>query len=410
MGEGREVLSLVRDPRIRLYWSGQFLSAVGSSVWGIALPLLALRETGSSLSVAFALLVSIIPEALTGPWVGALADKYSKLTAVVFLDVGRALLYFIAAFTDSLARGWLSVSLLLVVAFLEALLRMWCIGAKAGLLKAFESEGYDLQKLYALDRGLQLTARIVGWIAGGLVVSGLGTVAALLLNGLSFALAAAMSALARLPLGTSSQQQEATQWQLAVEGFRYLKRTPEALRPIAMMATLNLLIPAYAFGLPILAQEFWGGARDLGLAFAAFAGGGVIASIVLGKGKSRRFQDSLIWGAIAIAGGLTVAVANVPSAIGIFLVATVGLISDTVAILVNARVLEVTDGAYVGRVSVLSSVANRVTSSLVILSLGITIPPAEIRHAMSGLGMSIGVLSLIAMTRATLIARSCSYR
>ncbi len=136
----------------------------------------------------------------------------------------------------------------------------------------------------------------------------------------------------------------------------------------------------------------------------------MIASIVLGKGKSRRFQDSLIWGAIAIAGGLTVAVANVPSAIGIFLVATVGLISDTVAILVNARVLEVTDGAYVGRVSVLSSVANRVTSSLVILSLGITIPPAEIRHAMSGLGMSIGVLSLIAMTRATLIARSCSYR
>jgi len=406
----KKSLSLVSDPRIRLYWGGQFLSTVGSNIWGIALPLLAIKETGSSLSVALTLLVTSVPELVIGPWAGALADRYSKRTMVIALDGARALLYFIAMLAVSRISGWLALSLLLVVAFLEALVRMWYIGAKAGLLKAFGSEGYQLQKLNALDRGLQNTARIVGLIAGGFVVAEFGTVTALLANSLSFALAAIASGVARLPIGVSSQRQGETRWQFAIEGFRYLKSAPAARELVIRQAILNLLIPVYAFGLPILAHEFWRSAECLGFAFGAFAGGGLIASVVLGRKRSLRLQAPHIWGAIAAAGGLTVAVAGVPPAIGIVLVGVVGLISHAMAITLNTRLLEIVDGMYVGRVSVLSAVANRISSSLVILVLGVATSPAEIRQAMGGVGMSIGVLSLLAMARAATHRRSIRQR
>ena len=392
-------LSLIRDPRICFYWGGQFLSTIGSNIWGIALPLLAIRETGSSLSVALTLLVTSVPELVIGPWAGALADRYSKRTTVIALDGARALLYFIAMLAVSRINGWSALSLLLVVAFVEALVRMWYIGAKSGLLKAFGSEGYGLQKLNALDRGLQNAARIIGLIVGGFVVAEFGTVTALLANSLSFALAAIASGVARLPIGASSQRQSETRWQFAIEGFRYLKSAPAARDLVIRQAILNLLIPAYAFGLPILAYEFWRNAEYLGFAFGAFAGGGLIASVVLGRRRSPRVQAPHIWGAIAAAGGLTVAVAGMPPAIGIVLVGVVGLISHAAAITLNARLLEIVDGTHIGRVSVLSAVANRISSGLVILVLGVATSPAKIRQAMGGVGMSIGVLSLIALIK-----------
>jgi len=88
------------------------------------LPLLAIRETGSSLSVALTLLVTSVPELVIGPWAGALADRYSKRTTVIALDGARALLYFIAMLAVSRINGWSALSLLLVVAFVEALVRM----------------------------------------------------------------------------------------------------------------------------------------------------------------------------------------------------------------------------------------------------------------------------------------------
>ena len=391
----KQSLSLLRDPRIILYWSGQFLSIVGSNIWGIALPLLAIRETNSSLSVALTLLVSSIPELVLGPWAGALADRYNKRIAIIVLDAIRALLYLIAMFAIMQIRGWLALSLLLSVAFMESLTKMWYVGAKAGVLHAFGNEGYDLQQLNAFDRGVQNAARIFGWVVGGFIVAEFSTVIALFANALSFALAAIASGIARLPAGIStSPRQGESQWKFALEGFYYLKRVSAARVVVIRQAILNLLIPAYAFGLPLLAHEFWRKVEYLGLAFGAFTGGGLLASGIAARKRISRFQDWHLWGAIAGAGGLTAILAGASPKISVVLMGMIGLIVHLVTIIHQTRILEIVEGTYVGRVSVLSAVANRITSSLVILALGVAIAPSEVQQAMLGLGLGIGALSL----------------
>jgi len=303
-------------------------------------------------------------------------------------------------------NGWSALSLLLVVAFLEALVTMSYTRAKAGLLKAFGNEGYGLQKLNSLDRGLQNAARIIGLISGGFVVARFGTVAALLANGLSFALAAIASSAARLPRGIFSHPESQAKWRFAIEGFRYLKHASVARGVIITQATLNMLIPAYAFGIPILVHEFWGSAEYLGLAFGAFAGGGLLSSIALGRKRSPRLSSAYVWGGIGFAGGLTIAVAYTRPTIGIALIAVVGLIAHGVAITLSAQLLEIVQGILIGRVSALSAVANRISSGLVILFLGVVTSPSDIRQAIGGVGISTAVLSIIIMIRTATHKRS----
>ena len=61
-----------------LFSLGKFVSIFGASIYSFAMGLHVLEITGSGLSFAMTLIVSIIPMLIINPFAGVVADKFDK--------------------------------------------------------------------------------------------------------------------------------------------------------------------------------------------------------------------------------------------------------------------------------------------------------------------------------------------
>src|SRR5215472_18097644 len=75
-----------------LLWSGQTISAVGTQVSGIALPLLILAITRSPAVAGFAGALRAFPYIIFSLPVGALIDRWNRKIVMILCDSGRAVL------------------------------------------------------------------------------------------------------------------------------------------------------------------------------------------------------------------------------------------------------------------------------------------------------------------------------
>src|SRR5689334_17589901 len=74
-----------------LYWSGQLISSMGSSITAVVLPLLVFTITNSPLDLGIAAALDILPYLLFGLFIGAWVDRLDRKKIMIIADVGRAL-------------------------------------------------------------------------------------------------------------------------------------------------------------------------------------------------------------------------------------------------------------------------------------------------------------------------------
>ena len=281
MVRGRRLLVDVRPLRageFRRLWAAGIVTALGSQLTAVVVPLQIYEFSGSSAYVGLAGLVSLAPMAAAALWGGALADVRDRrrvlLTTTLGIGVTSLLLW---------AQAWANLRsvavLLALVAVQQAL-----FGANSTVSRAVTPR-LVRPELLAAANALQSTVLLSAGITGPLLAGGLLPVVGSRTLYLADAVAvcATVWAVWRLPAlppdGAGERRQSAVLRQIA-DGVRFVTRRQVLLVVyLADFAALSLGLPTALF--PQLAAETFR-PSDIGVLYAAVSAGGVLAGLFSG--------------------------------------------------------------------------------------------------------------------------------
>jgi Major Facilitator Superfamily len=282
-----------------LLWVGQTVSLLGDGMlWVILTWQLAVVWHRAALLGAL-LTVRIVGELAALALGGWIVDRLRRRTVVLAADVGRALV--LAALAVTLTRNHRPLPLMLELAAFGLL-----TGIFRPALVAWVPELVTRTALPAANSALTIStqASLVGGPAVGALLMGLGqTRLALLLDGVSFAVAALCS----LPLPSrASVASRASPLAQAAEGFRIVRRMTWIGGTILLASILNIgTITAQRVALPSAAATRFGHLGGYGTILVAMGVGAVVTALAFARvAEPRRL------GQTAYAGMLTFSLAT----------------------------------------------------------------------------------------------------
>ncbi|HWZ42039.1 MAG TPA: MFS transporter [Candidatus Saccharimonadales bacterium] len=280
------VIIALRHRDFRLFWSGNFLSNIGTWMQNVAQGWLVLELTNSPFwlgVVSFAATFPILLLALVG---GVIADHVDKRRLLIYTQ-----------------------SAMMVFAFMMAALaythhiKVWGIALLAmgtGIAMALTTPSYqalvpqlvpreELANAIALNAAQFNMSRVVGPTLGGFAMALVGVSGNFFLNGLSYM--AVIIALSRIRYGSSTQLEEGQFWQKLKQGFRYVFGHEEMKLLVWLSAISSLLAVPYLAFAPYFAREILHtNARGLGILMACSGLGAFLAAVSIafqGRGKRR---------------------------------------------------------------------------------------------------------------------------
>jgi MFS family permease len=283
---GRTFKSVREHRNYRLYFGGQAVSFTGTWVQQIAASWLVLQLTHSPVAVGALALTQLLPVTVLGLFVGTLLDRY---------DVRR-----IAIVCELTALVLAAVLAALTLAHVVSVWEIYALAVMQGVVQAIDGPARhslvfqmvgpaDLANAVALNSSLGTTGRVLGPAIGGFVVATGGAGVAFALNSASFlGELLALLAIDTTKLHRPIRDQGATVVQGAVDGLRFVARSPRA--GVAFFAVLLLATFCFNFNvlLPLVADRtLRAGAGTFGLIAAVFGAGALVgAALNARRGKA----------------------------------------------------------------------------------------------------------------------------
>ncbi len=269
-------LSPLRHRDFRNLWLGQATSSLGSQLTIVAVPFQVYALTRSTIAVGAVGVVEAAPWLISGVLGGALADRLDRRRLMLIADALMAMTSGVLA-VNSLS-GHPNLFLLYAMVFAAA--------APAALHRtAMRSSiprlvGVELMvPAGQLENVYYQTGAIAGPALAGLVIAGLGLPAAYAVDAVTFCVSFAL--VWRLAPLAPLHDAEPLGLRMIADGFRYVVSSP------VVFASQLVDLSAMFFGMPdalfpALAARLGGGARTVGLLFAAPALGALVLNLVGG--------------------------------------------------------------------------------------------------------------------------------
>ncbi|HEX8220459.1 MAG TPA: MFS transporter [Chloroflexia bacterium] len=287
---------LWRNRDYMLLWSGQTVSALGSGISGIALPLLILALTNSPAAAGIAGALYSLPYLLFSLPVGALIDRWDRKRVMILCEMGRALN--VASIPVALAFDILTVWQLYIVFFIEGTLFVFFNIAEVATLPRVVNKA-QLPAASAQNEVAFGVAGLAGPPLGGFMYQALGRMVPFIFDAISYA----VSLVSLFFIKTEFQgERPATERNLRgeiVEGLSWLWHQPLIRFMAVLTGGMNLVYSASGLVLIIAARNMGATATEIGTIFSIGALGGILGSIVGGK-IQRRFRfgqviTAVIW-------------------------------------------------------------------------------------------------------------------
>jgi MFS family permease len=171
----------------RRLWSAQVVSEIGDWFYTLAIYNLLLQLTGRAGSVALALVLQVLPQALIGPTAGVVNDRLRRKQVMIAADIGRMLIVLCMLLIRSKEMVWVVYPLLMA----ETLLVAFFEPARNSVIPNIVGRE-DVVVANTLASTTWSFNLMVGATLGGLVAAFLGRDAVFLLNALSFIVSAAL--------------------------------------------------------------------------------------------------------------------------------------------------------------------------------------------------------------------------
>ncbi|HYL93243.1 MAG TPA: MFS transporter [Alphaproteobacteria bacterium] len=264
----------LRHRDFRLFWSGNFLSNIGTWMQNVAQGWLVLQITNSAFWLGVVGFASTIPFLLFALVGGVIADHVDKRKLLLVTQS----VMMVIAFTMAALAYW-------------KVIRIWeigLLGMGTGIAMALNTPGYqvlvprlvpreELTNAIALNSAQYNMSRVLGPTLGGLAMAVVGVAGNFFLNGLSFL--AVILALTRIHYGKNVALEEGHLWFKMKQGFAYVFGRPEMRALVLLVAIASLLVFPYLTFIPYFARDvLHSDAKGLGVLMACAGAGSFVAA------------------------------------------------------------------------------------------------------------------------------------
>jgi MFS family permease len=291
----------LRNPNFRLFWSGNFLSNIGTWMQNVAQGWLVLLLTNSAFWLGVVGFAGSIPFLIFTLFGGVIADRVDKRRLLLVTQTVMMMLAFLLA-----ALAWFKVITVwevAAIAFMNGVaMSMNAPSYQAMVPRLVKRE--DLTNAIALNSAQFNMSRILGPTLGGYAMAIFGVAGNFFLNGVSFL--AVLWALTHIEYPDVKPARHESMWESLRGGFAYLHENKQMLVLIWMTVAASLFgIPFLTF-IPYFAKvQLNAGESGLGWLLAASGFGAVlgamtvaIAGMVRHRGRVLTFAGVLFFSAI----------------------------------------------------------------------------------------------------------------
>jgi MFS family permease len=348
----RRTFSSLAVPNYRRYFTGQVISVSGNWMQIVAEMWLIVQLTGSGLSVGLTAALQFLPMLLFGAWGGLLADRVPKLRLLkvtqTLMAIPALTLWGLTATGD--IRPWMVFALVLARGSVLAIDNP---ARQAFVMELVGSE--RIVNAVALNSVVIHCARIAGPAAAGTVIALLGVGPCFLVNSLSFV---AMVVALRLmnPRELNAPRVSERRPGELRSALSYVRRTPELLIPLAMMALVGTVSYNFQVLLPLLAKFTWDGTAGTYAMLTAAMGVGSVGGALVAGARGRVTPRLLVAAALAFGAAETLVAAAPSLSLQVLALLPLGAASVTFAAGVNSSLQIAVEPGMRGRVMALYSV------------------------------------------------------
>jgi MFS family permease len=297
---------LRENPDFARLWWAQVISLTGDWFNTIALSTLVVvySPANQGLAISGLLLARFVPPMLISPVSGVLVDRFDRRRLIVWSNLLRAgvVLLMLIATTGS---QWLwLIYLLTIVQF--TLSAVFEPAQNAMIPNTIRPE--DLVVANTLNSTTWSVILALGAAVGGLVSSAFGTEIALIIDAITFGIAALLvNGVRYYRAQTPARATTAPQTTFA-DGLRYLRRTPEVASVLLVkfgtsLGNVDTLVTIYATQLFVLGER---GQLSLGIMYSAFGFGALAGPLVMNRwndGSVHTMRRLIIIGFVGVALG-----------------------------------------------------------------------------------------------------------
>ena len=260
-----------------VFWTGNFLSNIGSWMQTIALGWLILVLTNSPFLLGLNGFLSQAPILIFALPGGAIADRLNRRKLMLLTQTSMMLLALLLAIFTSV--GHVKIGEILAISLLTGIASALNYPAYQALIPDLVGRD-DLLNAIALNSAQFNMSRAIGPMLAGLTLGTLGAAACFYLNTLSFL--ALIIALLMISIPPLPKQQGPGFWSSMLDGFRYVNQHRLLIILLTVPAFMSLLGLPFIVLMPVFARNLLQvGASGLGTLMAGAGLGAVIAALVI---------------------------------------------------------------------------------------------------------------------------------
>jgi MFS family permease len=294
------------------FWTGQVISALGTSFTEFAIPLLVYKLTHSAVNLALALVAGTLPFLLFGLVIGAWVDRLDRKRLMIAVDLGLALV--IGSIPLVAALHYLTVWWVYAASFVGTTLYIFFSSAEFAAIPSLVGQD-DLVTANGRIQASYYAASVLGPLLAGALVAFVAVPDLLLADATSYLVSAA----ALLLIGRSfnaapaAERKPSSIRQDVVEGLRYVLKHPVLRNISAMMCLFNFVDITVMAQLVLFSKQHLHATNpEIGVLFSAGGLGAAAVSVVAGRVRKRFSFSQAALGCLALSGLLTVAFAAAP--------------------------------------------------------------------------------------------------
>jgi MFS family permease len=371
-----DVRPLRSSPAFRRLWFGTGISAIGSQITTVAIPIQVYHETGSTFLVGLLGIAALIPLLTVSIVAGAVADAVDRRRLLLVSDLA------LAAVTVGLVLnstgGDANVPLLFAFEAAATAAYAFQRPARNALTPKLVPDDQLLAAIAVEDVVFNLS-RVAGPALAGLLIAVLGYAGAYAFDLATFG--ASLVSIWLLPRLPRIEDAESPSLRSILDGFRLVRREP-ALLGIFTVDTVAMIFGMPSALFPAFGEALGGGAGTTGLLYAAPSGGALAASLL--SGWMTRVRRQGLGVCVAAAGwGVAIAAFGFATAVWVALVmlAAAGAADFISAVLRSTILLQVTPDSMRGRLSGIELAQVAGTPALGNLEAGIVASLVSVRFA-----------------------------
>jgi MFS family permease len=315
------MIATLRNGNYTRLWLGGLISLIGDWALNVGLPIYIFLLTGSVLALSITLLAASLPPVLFGSLAGVFVDRWDHKRTMVVTNLLLALVLLPLLLVRSAELVWI----VYLVTFVGGTIEQFFLPAQNALLPRLvvEERLVSANSLISVSNNL---ARLIGPALGGLIAARLGLKGIVLVDAVSFVLAALLIAgiaspraatePARSQVAPSEREKRgvAHVWREWIAGLSVIagERTLAVLLALFAITSLGegvfgVLYPVYVY------QALHGGAQEIGTLMSAQAVGGLIGGILVGWVGARMMSRWAIGVCAALFGLIDLAIFNAPT-------------------------------------------------------------------------------------------------